>query len=319
MSNVRKHIHLLSRHSNLPETAANELLHQKLYPTSASWFRLLKSILLVLGAGFAVAGIVFFFAYNWEALNKFVKLGLLQALVVACIATALFTQKKSLISNIALTAGAMLTGVLFAVFGQIYQTGANAYDFFLNWTIAVTLWALMARFPPLWLLYLTLINTTLYLYQQQVSDRLSTTGLFTFLFILNSLAAASSLWWPKYKKTNPSPVWFSNVIMLAAFYCATVAICLAIYEDYDSIILLLIAAVLVLYVAAYIYAMRHQKMFPLAIGGLSILIMISALLLKASEEAASFFLIGFLMLGGVSLLIYYLIQLQKQWANEQTN
>ena len=50
-------------------------------PTPRAWSRFLGATLLVLGAVLAVAGIFFFFAYNWDGLHRFVKLGLLAGAV----------------------------------------------------------------------------------------------------------------------------------------------------------------------------------------------------------------------------------------------
>ena len=56
----------------------------------------------------------------------------------------------------------------FAVFGQIYQTGADAYDLFLGWTLFTILWAFAIRFTPLWLTFIGLLCTTIWLYAMQI-------------------------------------------------------------------------------------------------------------------------------------------------------
>ena len=86
--------------------------------------------LLAVGVGFTVAGIIFFFAYNWEELPKFAKLGIVEVLLVASVLLATFTHWNKLVKQILLTEATFLIGTLFAVFGQIYQTGADAYDLF---------------------------------------------------------------------------------------------------------------------------------------------------------------------------------------------
>ena len=51
--------------------------------------------------------------------------------------------------NVSHNGATFLIGTLFAVFGQIYQTGADAYDLFLGWTLFTILWAVAIRFAPL--------------------------------------------------------------------------------------------------------------------------------------------------------------------------
>ena len=49
-----------------------------------------KTFLLSLGIAFLVSGVIFFFAYNWASLHKFIKLGLLQALIITMVCVAVF-------------------------------------------------------------------------------------------------------------------------------------------------------------------------------------------------------------------------------------
>ena len=117
------------------------------------------------------AGVIFFFAFNWDDIHKFVKLGLVVTLLLGCMIPVLFLKLKPLYKHILLTTSSVLIGVSFAVYGQIYQTGADAYDFFLGWTIFVTLWVLSTRFSALWLLFFTLTTVTTILYFDQELNR----------------------------------------------------------------------------------------------------------------------------------------------------
>lgn len=51
-------------------------------PSLQDWSRFVRILLLTLGIGFTIAGIIFFFAYNWEALPKFAKLSLTGGLII---------------------------------------------------------------------------------------------------------------------------------------------------------------------------------------------------------------------------------------------
>ena len=176
-------IHIVNKYSNLSEPEVNKLLHSHVYHNRNAWIKFLNLALLSLGIGFLVAGITFFFAYNWDDLPKFAKLGLTELLLIATTVIALMPRFQTQTRNVVLTGAAMLVGVLFAVFGQIYQTGANAYDFFLAWTLFVILWVVISNFAPLWLLFLTLINTTFILYTQQVAKDWDEIFIITVLFL----------------------------------------------------------------------------------------------------------------------------------------
>lgn len=129
-----------------------------------------------------------------------------------------------------LTGAAMLVGVLFAVFGQIYQTGANAYDFFLAWTLFVVLWVVVFNFAPLWLLFLTLVNTTFVLYTQQVARDWDEIFIVTLLFVFNALALILAITLPKLTQKKRCQSGFIH-LALAAVTFATVGISMGIVDD----------------------------------------------------------------------------------------
>mgnify|MGYP002247720917 CR=1 FL=1 len=117
----------------MEKTDSSPLSRQALYADKKQWNQFLSSFFIWQWAlGFTVAGIIFFFAYNWEELPKFAKLGIVEVLLVASVLLATFTHWNKLVKQILLTGATFLIGTLFAVFGQIYQTGADAYDLFLG-------------------------------------------------------------------------------------------------------------------------------------------------------------------------------------------
>jgi len=123
-----------------------------------------------------------------------------EGLVIVTTVLVLLLKINTNIRNIILTGASVLVGVLFAVYGQIYQTGANAYDFFLVWTIFITFWVAVSNFAPLWLLYMVLTNTTLILYSQQVAKDWSDIFILILLFIFNFIVLITSIISSKHKK-----------------------------------------------------------------------------------------------------------------------
>src|SRR5690606_37439477 len=93
----RKDLELLSVHSDIKENELQQSLEKYIYPKQDAWVRFTQIVLLALGVGFMVAGIVFFFAYNWEDLDKFIKLGFVQGLVIitTSLSLTLKTNKRS--------------------------------------------------------------------------------------------------------------------------------------------------------------------------------------------------------------------------------
>ncbi|HOY11915.1 MAG TPA: DUF2157 domain-containing protein [Saprospiraceae bacterium] len=310
----RDDIHLISRHSNLPASTTKKLLKDHVYNDRTAWVKFLKLFFISLGVGFTVSGILFFFAYNWADLHKFAKLGLVQGLLIAATLTAVFSKLSKDIKDILLTGSAILIGVLFAVYGQIYQTGANAYDFFLGWTIFTVIWAVMANYAVLWVLFILLINTTIFLYAEQVADHWSDIFVMALQFVINSLCLAYFLLRPKDPEVK-TPEWFINLLAISAVSFATLGIVNGIFNTYEVSFLGLIIITLVLYGLGIKYGWENHKTIYFAIIPLSIIIIIAALLIKVSYDAIMFFVITLFVIGSVTLVIKNLIDLQKKWKN----
>src|SRR5262249_50903036 len=126
-------------------------------PDATSWRRFLGRILLVLGSLLLVAGVVFFFAYNWSALSRLTRIALLEATVIAAALASLRLGLERLSGRILLAAAALLVGPLLAVYGQAYQTGADPYELFAGWALLILPWVGLARLAPLALLPVALI------------------------------------------------------------------------------------------------------------------------------------------------------------------
>lgn len=120
----------------------------------AFWQRWGRNALLALAVGQLLAGIVFFFAFNWAELPPLAKLALIQGGIVLCAAGAWAGRRHRLAWDALLTAAAMLVGVLLAVFGQIYQTGADAYTLFVGWALLILPWVALSRVLAVWVLWL---------------------------------------------------------------------------------------------------------------------------------------------------------------------
>ncbi|MFN5426349.1 MAG: DUF2157 domain-containing protein, partial [Bacteroidota bacterium] len=184
---VRSFLHLLAANSRWPVAAMQETLEKEIYADKKSWHKFIKGLILSLGLGFFVAGVVFFFAFNWEHLHRFAKLGLVQGLFLILAGLAFALRNSQLLHRLLLTAAAVMIGVIFAVFGQIYQTGANAYDFFFSWWLFVLGWSIYLLFEPMWLLLIALANITLYMFMEQETTYLTGSRAFIAFIALNVL------------------------------------------------------------------------------------------------------------------------------------
>ncbi len=162
-------------------------------PTAEAWYEWALRMLLMVGSALVLAGVIFFFAYNWQKMGRFLKLGLVQGGIIGCVVAAHFTGTTRLSGKILLTCASVLVGVLLAVYGQIYQTGADAYELFAGWSALIIGWVIISEFAGLWVVWLVVLNTALILYWTQVCHPaygVRYEWLCLFLALLNGAALA---------------------------------------------------------------------------------------------------------------------------------
>ena len=168
MSHARRTIEQLLQQDILPlKNAEAAAIHLEVYPRKRTWLDFFDKALLIIGAVALVLSLVFFIAYNWQNMGKIGKFALVEGALVITIAfyaTLSFRRQFQLIRQLLLLIASIITGSLLALFGQVYQTGADTWQLFFGWAILITPWVMIARFPALWLLWLGLVNTCLALY-----------------------------------------------------------------------------------------------------------------------------------------------------------
>lgn len=134
----------------------------------AFWARWGMRALLALGVGQFLAGVVFFFAYNWNDLSDIAKFAIIETSLVIAVGGALLVGLDRVFGQMILIAASVLTGVLLAVIGQVYQTGADVFELFAAWAVLILPWTMISRHPVHWLLWLVVAEVAFALYGDQV-------------------------------------------------------------------------------------------------------------------------------------------------------
>lgn len=136
------------------------------FPGAKDWHRFIDRLLLALGGLALALALVFFIAYNWNELGRAFRFGLVGAALLLSVLAYWKLGANRLAGRIALSVSCLVLGVLLAYFGQTYQTGADTWQLFATWALLMLPWAVIGRFAPIWLLWLTLLNLALVLYHQ---------------------------------------------------------------------------------------------------------------------------------------------------------
>lgn len=280
-------------------------------PTRADWRRFLDRLLLFLGAVLLAAAATFFFAYNWNDLGRLAKLALAEGALVIALALVWQLGVERLSGKAALLAAALLVGVLLALIGQLYQTGADTFELFAAWALAIAPWVLIARFDALWILWLLLANLSITLYFQTFHGVLGFAfgperqlwlafGLNTLALAVWEAAARAGIAWLQER-------WAPRLIATAAAVLATVLAVLAIFDWHKSGW----GAVAWLAWMAGAYAVyRHavKDLYVLALGALSLIVVATAFLGKELriDNAGALLLIGLAVIGMSAAAGYWL-------------
>lgn len=315
----REWLHRVAAHTNTPKSLLDEAFQDaRIYPDAQGWLLFAQRAFLFLGAASLLVGVIFFFAYNWANLHKFIKLGLVQTVIISLIIRLLTSKKFALVEQVLITSLAVLVGVLMVLFGQIYQTGANAYDLFVAWTALITPLVLIGRFPALWIIYLVLLNTSVFLFMEQILDYSDEKVAALILFLVN--VSALSIWeasiylkiWQYDSRLWPRLIAVACIVILTPLLISLIAKN-ATMSGISVIILL--TGLLSYSTGFYFYTNKVKDLVPKVALGLSLIALgASFIILQISNDIEGFFMAGFFCIISTVGLVRWL--LRQNIANE---
>lgn len=287
-------------------------------PSPADWRRFADGLALWLGVIFLGAGVIFFLAYNWDALGRFAKFGMVEVLIVAAIFACFRLRLDQLSGRAALLGATLLMGALLALVGQVYQTGADTYELFALWALAVFPWVAVGRFGALWLAWIGLLHLAVVFYYQVFGGLFglifSTEKLLWALFILDSAAlcvwelAARRVVWLRER-------WSVRFLATASGALITWLAVWAMFDFNRGGAMALPAYVAWLAAAYMVYRHWVRDVFVLAGGALSAIVVVSAFLSKHLLErgsAGGFLLIGLVVIGMSAASAFWLRQVARE-------
>lgn len=327
---------LLKGGSLTPETCQRIYAFCGIRPSDAQWRQFLVPVLSCLGLLSLVAGAVFFVAWNWVWLPKMAKFALAELLIVA-LAAVVWWRWYSTLARSALLATGLSFGALFALYGQIYQTGADSWELFRAWLCVLLPLALIARQNSLWFCSWLVANLTLQLYYNTlptslldlaVSDsftRLPTAVLHGYLALLAAcLIIREALAWraiTHHPESWLASRWFSRV-MAGFLLLQLTAIVAGNLSDWGGGIQLTNITggwVITQLAGYYLYRYRYQDLCMLTLGIASLTVVGCALIMQLfllTYDTGDLFLTGTLMAFWVAVNGSILLKWQRKLVEE---
>jgi len=306
-----------------------------IYPDTRSWMNFVEKLLLWLGALSLSISVLFFIAYNWDAMGRFAKFALVEmTLVITVFIYWKTTHSHPLLSKIALLSASILVGVLLAFYGQTYQTGADTWQLFATWTLMILPWTLLSRFSVQWLLWIGLLNLCAILYIDTYPE------LFRFLFRSESkvlwalffINITALIFWESLqgKWSWLSGRWAVRLLALVSLFALTVIVIEMIfirqrtamsehwlaYQLFSGVIWSITIGLIYM-----IYRRLKPDLFMLSMGVLSMISVITSLVAKGlfhsiSEDVGAFFILTLVVIGLGTAAALWLKNVHRALLNE---
>lgn len=167
MSSTRAELFHLVKTGAVSEDQIDQVLAVVgLHPDGAKWRAFIDKVLLYFGALAVSLSLLFFIAYNWASFGRFGKFALVQAFLVCAVLAYVRFGAQRVTAQATLAAAVIALGVLLALFGQTYQTGADPWQLFATWGVLMLPWAVISSSAAIWAIFILVLNTALLLYLQ---------------------------------------------------------------------------------------------------------------------------------------------------------
>jgi len=291
-------------------------------PSRQDWRFWIERLLLWLGVAALLAGLIFFVAANWSGMARFVKFALVELVIVASLVAYALTAHLRY-GNAALLAASLAVGAMLALYGQTYQTGANTYELFLIWALLIIPWALIARLPALWVLWLVILHVA-YIFYVEVFEELwgfspKFEGILAVVILFDACVLA--VWECLALRGRMRGRWVPRLLVLTAGSLATtLAIVLVLdFRDANGGYFVLYLLVLVGLYGCYRHNIRD--LFMLAGGALTLILVtttgLGRILFEGSrgDAAGAFFLLGLYSMLATAGAAWWLRQVARAWKN----
>lgn len=296
------------------------LVAAKVTPNGKDWRTFIDHLLLWLSGLTLAFSAMFFIAFNWDNIGRFAKFGMVEVFIVMAIVAYWKLGEKKVAGKMALLMATIFLGVLLALYGQTYQTGADPWQLFFNWALLMLPWALIGRFSAIWLVWILLINLSIILYHQAFRGVFgamfgSDTSMLWMVFIFNTLALI--LWELLVKKFQwLSERWAIRLLAVGSGIPITWLVLLSIFDNRnDDVIPALVWGIWLagLYI---IYRRIMPDLFMLAgicLSGIVVSVTFMARHMLENGSSGSFLFLALLVIGLGTGTAIWLRKVHQEW------
>ncbi len=305
MISLRKQIIYLIEQGAIPvEKIDNALSKAKIFPELQDWRSFIDTLLLWLGALALAFATMFFIAYNWDEIGRLAKFGMVELLIILAVSFYWKLGDDKVIGKVSLLVSTIFLGVLLALYGQTYQTGADPWQLFFSWALLMLPWAIVGRFPAIWIVWVALINLSIVLYHQTFMGAAwlmigSELNMLWLIFAFNTSALVT---WEFLAKIWPwlSERWAVRLLAIGSGIPISWLCIYAIFEYRNGHALSSLVWIVWLVALYFVYRKVKPDLFMLAGGCLSGIVVLVTYLAKHmldGGDAGAFFILALVVIG----------------------
>jgi len=313
-------IHLLEQGVIPTDKTDAALVVAGITPDAKAWKTFIDHLLLWLG-GLALAfAAVFFIAFNWSEIGRMGKFGLVEGLIILAVMTYWKRGGQAVAGKVALLVATIFLGVLLALFGQTYQTGADPWQLFFTWALLMLPWAIVGRFPAMWVVWIVLINLAIVLYYQVFRGvfglMLGTEDSMLWLtFAFNTLALTA---WEMLSKPWPwlAERWAVRLLAVGSGVPLTWLLFYGIVDQEKGLALAGTAWAVWMAVMYIVYRRKRPDLFMLAgccLSGIVVVVIFLGRHLLEFGEAGGFLLLALVIIGLGAGAAVWLRNVHREW------
>jgi len=247
------------------------------------------------------------------------KLFSIQFGIIGCLVASYLYSLQRISGQVLLLSASVLVGVFMAVFGQIYQTGADAYQLFMMWSLLTFGWTLISKFAPQWIFWLVITNIFLVLWWQQAALPTKQMEFMIFIYMISLNGATLVLCeYFSVKKVYEwlKAQWIRLILTIFTLLIMLIPIVIWIVDPSRATKSIILSGVIGLIghgAVYFFYRYRSPDICSLTATVLSCSIIVEAVGLKILFEMFGTYEIVFLLMGLITLVVftYAIIYLRK--------
>ncbi|WHX77425.1 GDYXXLXY domain-containing protein [Priestia flexa] len=270
----------------------------------------------LLGISLVLAGILYFFASNWQGFDRYTKIALSMAMMLLFYGSGFVSRMllphQAFLSHWLLVASSISFGLSTALVGQIYNSHADGYWLFFIWLLPAVLFSVFTKYQPFYVLSFILLQLTMYFYISPTAVFHRTENEEIFLYLTMAFINALIFLFVK-KQYVKSPIVMYGAFIVIHFIFLSIS-----QPNYTVLSVSILIAYIALSIVSLFYFSKvqsHKGLLGISIVAAALLVVQQVLwyLFDNYSELTLFLVLGFVFLF-VAASVWFI-----NWLSHHTN